>query len=459
VAFTSITLSDPATGQASVIMPRDGVTAMSLDVQPSVRAVEEERVAASGTVDTTSFLSAAAATLTMRLWQAADGSLPEGFIDELGALLTPSRRCALICVNDQWAQARQLTVRFDSKTVPVDVPWPLDMAVGWKVPAGVWEAVTTLAVTLNPLLTGGPGLRFTAAPTDNYLTGQNAGFEGGIGTWVANANCAVAATAAQAHGGTGSLKMTSTAGGDMTAASVVAGNILTISGLPCSAGDRIDVSAWHRAAVSPRSCQPGADFYDQAGAFISSVFDTGHAVTDSTSAWTQTVGSVVAPAAAARARYAPKVVATGAGAEDHYVDDVYLARQGLNVAPAIGFDWPAAPVGGDTTVTVAGNQPCWWTAALYGPCTGPKLANDALGVDLIFADTLVLGSGEFVQVDPLARTAFKNGDPTQPVVINLDLANTSWWQLRPGSNLLRYHPTAAAAGSVAVVSYRPAWLA
>lgn len=293
-----MTLSDPATGLSSVIMPRDGVTAMSLDVQPAVRAVEEDHVGGGGSADTTQYLSSAAATLTMRLWQGSGGQLPEAFMDEIGALLNPAKRCTLVCSNDQWAADRRLTVRFDSKTVPVDQPWPLDMAIGWKVPAGVWEAAATSSATLNPTLTGGPGLRFQVSPTPI----------------------------------------------------------------------------------------------------------------------------------------------------------------GLHVSHASGFDWPAAPVGADTIVAVAGNQPCWWTAQLYGPCTGPKISNDSYGLDLIFADTLSLGSGEFVAIDAQARTAFRNGDPTQSVLPLLDFVNSGWWQLQTGTNLLRYHPTSASGGSSAIVTYRPAWL-
>ena len=89
---------------------------------------------------------------------------------------------------------------------------------------------------------------------------------------------------------------------------------------------------------------------------------------------------------------------------------------------------------------------------------GPKLANDSQSLDLVFADTLSLGSGEFVQIDAQARSAYKNNDPTQNVLPLLDFVNSSWWMMQPGSNLLRYHPTSASGGASAVVSYRPAWL-
>ncbi len=123
MAFTSLVLADPVSGLSVPIMPVDGITCLSLDVQPTVRVVAEERDGGQGQVDTTVNLSVATATLSLRLWPASYTSLtPELFLDQIGLLLAPSLRPNLICGNDQWTGLRQLTVRFDSKTAPVDNP-------------------------------------------------------------------------------------------------------------------------------------------------------------------------------------------------------------------------------------------------------------------------------------------------------------------------------------------------
>lgn len=292
MTYTSVTLTDAVSGLSSVLMPRDGVRVMTLDIQPAVRAVEEERVGAGGTVDTTLQVSAAAVTLTLRLLSGL-GVEPENFLDELGKLLVPWARPALVVGNDRWTMDRQLAVRFDSKTGPVDNPVSTDVAISWKVPAGVWEAAAVTEIVAPAYVSGGGGLEVTSA-----------GLE-----------------------------------------------------------------------------------------------------------------------------------VTGAG---------------LAVTP--GFS------SGTPVVASGGNMPSQWTAKLYGPCTGPKLANDAAGLAIEFTDGLSLAAGAYVQMDSQARTALLNGDPAQSVLGYLNFATSSWWLMQPGSNPVRCYPTSASAGAEAVVDFRPCWM-
>jgi hypothetical protein len=155
----------------------------------------------------------------------------------------------------------------------------------------------------------------------NSLTGQNAGFEAGIGNWVALTNCAVADTAAQARTGVDSMSMTSTAGGDMVAESCVAGSILT-QGFAVVPGSQVNVQAYLRAAVSARTCSVGVHWFTSGGASVSTTYGSGAA--DSSSAWTIESGTVTAPATAAWGCVSVKAAATGAGSEVHYVDDVQV---------------------------------------------------------------------------------------------------------------------------------------
>lgn len=178
MTYTAISLVDLATGISSVIKPRDGVAAMTLDVQPAVRAVSDSRAGADGTMDVTQFTDAAAVTLTLRLWPADSGLTPELFLDEIAPLLAPWRRPALVVSNDQWPGDRQLFVRFDSRTAPVDNPASTDIAISWKVPSGCWTATAltefdlpalqdpTTGLHLTPTglhVVAGAGIRFPAA--------------------------------------------------------------------------------------------------------------------------------------------------------------------------------------------------------------------------------------------------------------------------------------------------------
>ncbi len=158
----------------------------------------------------------------------------------------------------------------------------------------------------------------------SFLSGQNSGFEGGIGTWTGAGNCNVAATSAQAHAGTGALQMTSVASGNMDAAHCTAANILT-QGLACASGNTISLSAWFRSAVSTRNCQVGATFYTSGGVLISTLLAAG-GVTSSTTGWTQVTGTVTAPATSAFCRLDLRVNATGAANEVHYADDAAISN-------------------------------------------------------------------------------------------------------------------------------------
>ena len=75
--------------------------------------------------------------------------------------------------------------------------------------------------------------------------------------------------------------------------------------------------------MSARTTNAGIDWYNSAGTFLSTSRGTG--VADTTTGWTQVTVTATAPANAAFCRASPQVVATGAGSEVHYLDDVTLS--------------------------------------------------------------------------------------------------------------------------------------
>jgi hypothetical protein len=156
----------------------------------------------------------------------------------------------------------------------------------------------------------------------NFLQGDDAGFEATVGNWLAAVNCAVARTTAQAHSGTASLGITSSAAGNMEAISCSAGAFGTLM-FAVSPGRTYTLSGWFRAATAGRSCNVGLDFYDPQGVQVGARL-AGSNITDTTTGFTQATASIVAPATAAWARVHPQVVSTAAGGELHYLDDVSL---------------------------------------------------------------------------------------------------------------------------------------
>lgn len=129
------------------------------------------------------------------------------------------------------------------------------------------------------------------------------------------------------------------------------------------------------------------------------------------------------------------------------------------VITSAGYVFPATSQPSPSQVTSGGNAPCDWQAYLYGPCTGPALANDTTGADLVFTEDLSLGAGSYVLLDSATRAASLNSDPSNSALPYLDFGSSSWWQVQPGLNVLRYHPATGGAASQALLSFRPAWFA
>lgn len=156
-------------------------------------------------------------------------------------------------------------------------------------------------------------------------------FEGGISNWVAAGNCAVARSTAQFHSGAASLALTSSAAGNMQAASCAAASVIDnpptapTQAMFCLPGDTVTVSGWFRAATAARSCNVGVDFYDASGTQIGATL-RGSNVTNTTTGWTQATGAVTAPSGSVWCRQNPQVVSAGAASEVHYYDDAAMNR-------------------------------------------------------------------------------------------------------------------------------------
>jgi hypothetical protein len=167
----------------------------------------------------------------------------------------------------------------------------------------------------------GSGSTGTGNFLGDYLTAAS-GFESGIAHWVNSGNCAIAASGTWAHSGTQSLRLTSTASGNMSARPEnIAGS--TTFALAVTPGQQVSASAWFRAGSVARNVHVDVTWYSSALANLST--SNGTAVADSTSADTFTSVTATAPATSAWAVAHVQVDSTGTGGEIHYVDDVQIS--------------------------------------------------------------------------------------------------------------------------------------
>lgn len=140
-----------------------------------------------------------------------------------------------------------------------------------------------------------------------------------------------------------------------------------------------------------------------------------------------------------------------------------VANAGMTFPVTFPMSWTPTAGYTDALINNPGQLPLHWTAQIYGQCNGPILTNDTTNQALTFLpggqSGLNLAAGAFVLVDTRERAVWLNGDTTQTQLFALDFVNSTWWQLQPGQNKIRFNPSSGAfAGSSAVITYRQTYL-
>jgi Baseplate J-like protein len=289
-------------------------------------------------------------------------------------------------------------------------------------------------------------------PYHNMLTANDASVETSIGDWVADVNCAVAWDATFGVDGTHSVKMTSTAAGDMTAVLAAAGEVAVV------AGDEYTVIAEVRPA-SARNCSVGMRWYDGTHTLISTTYGADVAVGAGVTA--QVTADLNAPATAAYGRQVLRVKATGAGGEVANWDEMGIRHGNTDT-----LDW----VPGGTSET---NSPRTVTVAATDINGNPIDAATKTALDNYLQSAREVNFLVYV-VDPVVSlidvTVHVKAQPnwdTTLVQTNVTDALTSFlnkltWGTFPGQHnpqdwnntqVLRYNALLAVVGEAAGVAY------
>jgi hypothetical protein len=98
---------------------------------------------------------------------------------------------------------------------------------------------------------------------------------------------------------------------------------------------------------------------------------------------------------------------------------------------------------------------------IYGPCTNPAIYNDTAGQVIAVGTAgtpLTLASTDVLTVDGRNRAVYLNGNPNSTQYQYVDFSRSSWWQLLPGPNAIRYVPSTATPASYAAVAWNDAYL-
>jgi hypothetical protein len=192
-------------------------------------------------------------------------------------------------------------------------PWYTDWALSSTFTVALGPpADPTMSVAMDDTLQRAV---LTIAANQNMLSADDSDFEATAGTWTVLSNCAAVRSLTFFANGIASLRLTSTAGGDMSA--TMAGDIT-----PLVAGRTYTLHVRCRAAAAgpTRTFQLSIDWKNAAGGTISTNLVSG--TNNNTNFTTTGVSNFTAPAGTRSGRLKLVILATAAGAEVHYFDMV-----------------------------------------------------------------------------------------------------------------------------------------
>jgi hypothetical protein len=123
--------------------------------------------------------------------------------------------------------------------------------------------------------------------------------------------------------------------------------------------------------------------------------------------------------------------------------------------------YPAASGQTSATIVNAGDLRTDPLIAVYGPATNPAIYNDTAGAVMVVGTTatpFTLAATDVLTVDGRSRQIYLNGNPDSTQYQYVDFTQSSWWQLLPGANTVRYVAQTATPASYAAVTWNDAYL-
>lgn len=103
---------------------------------------------------------------------------------------------------------------------------------------------------------------------------------------------------------------------------------------------------------------------------------------------------------------------------------------GLTIPFTVPLMIDAITVSGQISLTNPGNEVGPVRLRIDGPCTGPVVTHVSSGVQLVFSSSLVLGVGEWIDVDMEAHTVLANGQASRSGWVK----RRGWSGFDPGDN-------------------------
>ena len=112
----------------------------------------------------------------------------------------------------------------------------------------------------------------------------------------------------------------------------------------------------------------------------------------------------------------------------------------------------ATRVTGQVSMFNPGNETGPVRIRIDGPCVGPIITHVGSGLRLVFAASLTLGPGEWLDVDLEAHTAMANGQSSRANWIT----SRGWFGFEPGNNTFGFSSASYSDGALATFTATPA---
>ena len=127
---------------------------------------------------------------------------------------------------------------------------------------------------------------------------------------------------------------------------------------------------------------------------------------------------------------------------------------GLTVPFTVPFTIASTVVSGSCSLVNSGNTTGPVRLRVAGPVTGPIITHDGTGAQLVFASSLVLAAGEWIDIDMEAHTVLANGTASRSGYIT----QRGWSGFEPDVNVWAFTAQAYNTAALLSVTATPAWL-
>lgn len=125
---------------------------------------------------------------------------------------------------------------------------------------------------------------------------------------------------------------------------------------------------------------------------------------------------------------------------------------GLSIPFMIPFSIDSVRVTGQVNLTNPGNETGPVTMRVDGPCSGPVITHVASGLSLVFSASLVLGVGEWIDIDMEAHTVLANGQSSRANWIT----SRGWSGFESGNNTWAFTAASYSTDSLLTITAVPA---